>query len=543
MPTFTFTSPEGQSYDVSGPGGATKEQAYSILQDGLKSGSIKPKSAPASKQQSAVSGIGDDIKSLTKATPGAIVEPPLHQATSMLGGIAGLGAGALGAILPGPSGQGAKWMGDVSNALTYQPRTTGGQAVSRVADYPLEKLAQGGEYLGHKTADVTGSPLAGALVDATTRTVPMALMGKLGAPAAAEAATAARGSLGKALNTTMDLPSAIARKHQELPASIPRERVQHAIELEDRGVPVSSQQIIKGQQAAPPSASRANKQIEEVHQAYRKSIGLPPGKSLGTGDLQANFKKMNGEYETLLKDRTVQFEPDMFEKMKDMRDHLKSLQDTAGRSAVSSKLMERLNNLTSGYEKAEKVGLTNIRPKMAGTEYNEIRSLLGKDARRTSDDQAASMLYRMQTEFDKAAERSMPDIADDLRGLRTRWRNTSVLDEAAQGSEAGMIPPQKVRSLMERRYGTKAHTMNDDLARIAEAARSLNIKHPGASDSMSLPRVPALSLQGLSSLASSPLDSLRARLYKSGERKRQASEASQSPTVLDPKAQELLRLR
>lgn len=35
MPTFTFTSPEGKTYDVDGPEGATKEQAYGILQQRL----------------------------------------------------------------------------------------------------------------------------------------------------------------------------------------------------------------------------------------------------------------------------------------------------------------------------------------------------------------------------------------------------------------------------------------------------------------------------------------------------------------------------
>src|SRR5690349_3483845 len=35
MPTFTFTSPEGKQYTVNGPEGATKEQAFAILQQQL----------------------------------------------------------------------------------------------------------------------------------------------------------------------------------------------------------------------------------------------------------------------------------------------------------------------------------------------------------------------------------------------------------------------------------------------------------------------------------------------------------------------------
>jgi hypothetical protein len=32
MPTFDFTSPEGKTYSVEGPEGATQDQAFQILQ-------------------------------------------------------------------------------------------------------------------------------------------------------------------------------------------------------------------------------------------------------------------------------------------------------------------------------------------------------------------------------------------------------------------------------------------------------------------------------------------------------------------------------
>lgn len=42
MPDFTFTSPEGKSYTVTGPEGATKEQAFQVLQDQLAQGTATP---------------------------------------------------------------------------------------------------------------------------------------------------------------------------------------------------------------------------------------------------------------------------------------------------------------------------------------------------------------------------------------------------------------------------------------------------------------------------------------------------------------------
>ena len=45
MPSFTFTSPEGQKYTVNGPDGATQEQAFAILQGQI--GKAKPPASPS----------------------------------------------------------------------------------------------------------------------------------------------------------------------------------------------------------------------------------------------------------------------------------------------------------------------------------------------------------------------------------------------------------------------------------------------------------------------------------------------------------------
>lgn len=47
MPTFEFTSPEGKTYEVAGPDGATREQAFGILQQQIESGSAQPKEPSA----------------------------------------------------------------------------------------------------------------------------------------------------------------------------------------------------------------------------------------------------------------------------------------------------------------------------------------------------------------------------------------------------------------------------------------------------------------------------------------------------------------
>lgn len=61
MPEFEFTSPEGKSYSVTGPEGATKEQAFSILQSRLTAGGD---ATPAKKNYSAGEAASSAIKNL-----------------------------------------------------------------------------------------------------------------------------------------------------------------------------------------------------------------------------------------------------------------------------------------------------------------------------------------------------------------------------------------------------------------------------------------------------------------------------------------------
>jgi hypothetical protein len=72
MPKFTFTSPEGKTYDVEGPDGATKEQAFAILQQRL--------GTPASGAAPAASG----------GAPAPAAKPPASQPPqSMTGFVTG----------------------------------------------------------------------------------------------------------------------------------------------------------------------------------------------------------------------------------------------------------------------------------------------------------------------------------------------------------------------------------------------------------------------------------------------------------------------
>ena len=107
MPDFTFTSPEGKSYTVTGPEGATKEQAYGILQQQLASGTAKADasstsqpaaaSPPTTAGERAKQAIANLKPNLPEDKP--VPTPTFKSALESIGTSTALG-GALGALSP-----------------------------------------------------------------------------------------------------------------------------------------------------------------------------------------------------------------------------------------------------------------------------------------------------------------------------------------------------------------------------------------------------------------------------------------------------------
>lgn len=167
MPTFDFTSPEGKTYSVEGPEGATQEQAFQILQTQLG----KPaESGP---------GIGEDLASVAKAAPGRIV--------AGLAGIPGdllhLGMRALGDNLTPESNYGSSAIAR-SLGSDYEAKTEPGRIAQKTADF-LPALIGGPETLGVKALTRVAAPVAaseaGRAVGGPVGEVAGALAGATGA--------------------------------------------------------------------------------------------------------------------------------------------------------------------------------------------------------------------------------------------------------------------------------------------------------------------------------------------------------------------------
>lgn len=97
-------------------------------------------------------------------------EMAAHLATGgvgqIAGGLAGIGQGAWNLVTPKSMNgtDAADRLAQVSNALTYEPRTGAGAGMTKVVGAPGELYGKGTNYLGEKTTDITGSPLAGAVI-------------------------------------------------------------------------------------------------------------------------------------------------------------------------------------------------------------------------------------------------------------------------------------------------------------------------------------------------------------------------------------------
>ena len=176
MPTFDFTAPDGKSYSVQGPDGATPEQAFQILQQHL--GAAPPESS---------STLGGIAKSLgTGLAQGAI-------------GLAGLPADLAHLYAPNqndPNPLGAQGLQKKVEQYTgdfYKPQGTIEETASRIGQF-APAIIGGPEALATKAltrvvAPAVGSELAGKLTEGTAlqpyAEVAGALAGGAGASAAA----------------------------------------------------------------------------------------------------------------------------------------------------------------------------------------------------------------------------------------------------------------------------------------------------------------------------------------------------------------------
>ena len=104
MPIFTFTSPEGKTYDVEAPEGATQEQAFQVLQQQIGGNVAKQQPAqPETTLRGLAGAVTRGVAPIaTGAALGAAVGAPIAGVGAIPGAIAGAGAVGLAQLVGDP---------------------------------------------------------------------------------------------------------------------------------------------------------------------------------------------------------------------------------------------------------------------------------------------------------------------------------------------------------------------------------------------------------------------------------------------------------
>jgi hypothetical protein len=160
-------------------------QAARMLASEISRMRTQPAAAPA---QHGASGSWAQDAPRAPVGPGdavaGILEPAMNLGSAAiatpLAGFAGLAQGAKN-LATGGGMPADDRIAQVQNAMTYQPRTAAGQAVTNVVQYPFQKYGQATDFLGGGAASITGSPAVGAGVKTALDLAPSLLLrGRVG---------------------------------------------------------------------------------------------------------------------------------------------------------------------------------------------------------------------------------------------------------------------------------------------------------------------------------------------------------------------------
>ena len=264
-------------------------------------------------------------------------------------------------------------------------------------------------------------------------------------------------------------------------ASIPPERLDAYRKFTEAGARPQGGALVFGE---------ANKNVKgqqrHANETYNESVGLPKKQDFGQKEIEQAHKNASSDYTRLLTGREVTFDKPFFDQFRALYDKQRALSETGvtfaeARSIIAT--LERIANLPAALKQrigglkdipadttdhkatakalaviddALKAGATG-QWKMNATDYNEVRSILGKDAQRSkSDTNRSGLLRKMQQAFDDAADRSMPDIAHELGVVRGRYENLMILSDAMQGHGPGHVTPAEVGKIVASRAGHRS---------------------------------------------------------------------------------------
>jgi len=338
---------------------------------------------------------GPAVETATALGSGAVAGP--------LSGFAGMA----GAMLPGPPGQGADWVNKTQEALTYTPESKGAQTLTHIAAWPGEKIAQGGDWVGGKVTDITGSPALGAGLNAAIQAAPM-LVGagvkKMLPTGATEGEWAARNAE-RVKNASTDAAAARAR---EADFTLPPTQV-------SPGFPNSVLEWYAGkpQTAQVISAKNQPKLQDKVRGDFEALKGTPAAE-LGKETYDFVRSEAGKAYEAV---------------------------KNTGESVVSNSFMDALDNMAAPLEKRAKYYPKDAPPPILAEIKSVNQSIINADA-------AVEKIKDLRNEANKAGSGERPDKA-----LAGQYRDLAKIleDELERHLDQPHLPPQLLSDFRDAR--------------------------------------------------------------------------------------------
>jgi hypothetical protein len=343
-------------------------------------------------------------------------------------------AGLAGTMLPGPEGQGAAWTDKVGNALTYRPKSLGGQnamkafgAVPQAIDKVSDKLA---DYVFEKT----GNPADPAMIKTLIQGIPQ-ILGMKGAGALAE-----KGSI---LPKSTMRPEVAALDEQGVTMTPGQRGGKLASAAEERltSWPIAGDVIKSARGKAVEQWNRA-----ELNDAVKDAGGVPIPKSR-TAPRDALYhveSEMKRRYGEVLGKMSGELDPQFQAKIAHTRE-------------VTSKLDKEHAAAVDDLIKTEVEGkFTN--GKAPGDTVKEIQETLRTEAdnyRRGGyqDRKTAQAIDQVRTDMSEMLKRVNPKLAPELEGIDKGYAKFKASSKASLYNKKGggvYSPVQKLRAIEAR---------------------------------------------------------------------------------------------
>jgi hypothetical protein len=456
MPAFTFTSPQGKSYTVEGPEGATKEQAFGILQQQLAGPKMGPKDIPDSAPQGApgASPPVQENRGLPEKIEGAL-EAGASMASSATTGLLGRAGGMLGGL----AGQ----------VATGQLGTQEGAAgVARTAEEGAQKMTfspsnlSAQDYLGMVQRAIEISKIEGL---GPTEALAMA-----SAPAK-QAATQA----GKAVAPEVAALKGIPGKIADLVTPTPSKEIEAlAAKAEGMGIELrpdmlSNNRIAKmmgeALEQVPLSGSKAEQRQIAFNTALTKIIGGDDKAKRLTPDVFDQAMTASGEkIGQISKETPITVSPELKQTFTN-----RVLEAEKFETADVAKIVK--NYVTELGAAATDTGV------IPGEQFRKINSKLGRQIRSTNNGDLKNALYGLQQEMHDALESNIksPERLAELKDARFKYAMGKIIEPLVAKAKGGDISPAGLmgavtsdsakKTMMARGRGGEI----GDLARIGQA--------------------------------------------------------------------------